>query len=211
MPDPFVKLQDSESAGGTADLVRVGADAAREYFLGLDRTKLLWLGILFGLLLLFWAVRKVRRIVRRRRPARVAEHLQAYASGSPFASESADVIARRKAAAAAIVATSSTSDITGYEIIEQIEAVYVDGFRRADDALEALKAAAAMKGANAIVRVRHERNAAGRCSASGDGVIVRKAVLATRTDAAQPMTKPPASPTAAPPENRGASDPQSRS
>lgn len=186
MVDPLVRWQEAAPTQGGGDLVKVGTGAAKDYVLGLDQTKLLWLGGLVGVLVLFWAVRKVRRAVRRRRPPRVAEHLQAYASGTAAPAGNDDLIARRKAAAAGIVATSSTSEITGYEIIEQIEAVFVDGFRRAEEALEALKAVAAMKGANAVVRVKQERNAAGKCSASGDGVVVRKHVLAGSDRAAPP-------------------------
>ena len=75
---------------------------------------------------------------------------------------------------ARIVATSSTDGIMGYEIVEQVEAVFVDGFRRPEEALQGLKAVAAMKGANAVTNVRQERAASGDCCVSGDAVIVRK-------------------------------------
>ncbi|GMU37228.1 MAG: hypothetical protein KJ057_06425 [Phycisphaerae bacterium] len=149
-------------------------DAAEDFFFGLDRTKLIWLGWLVGLLMMLWAARRVLRWVRRRRPVKLHPNLQKYGDATaPSASED-ELSAKRHAEAARIVATSSTADIAGYQILQQVEAVYVDGFRRPEDALEGLKAAAAMKGANAVIRVHQERTAAGRCSASGDAVIVRR-------------------------------------
>ena len=43
-----------------------------------------------------------------------------------------------------------------------------------EEAMVALKAAAAQLGANALVNVQSERSAAGRCTASGDAVIAEK-------------------------------------
>jgi uncharacterized protein YbjQ (UPF0145 family) len=63
--------------------------------------------------------------------------------------------------------------------VEQVEAVVVDGFRRPEEAIEGLKAAAALKGANAVTHVHTERTSSGRCSARGDAVIVSK----SRSDA----------------------------
>ena len=73
--------------------------------------------------------------------------------------------------ASRIKATSSTDQIPGYKMIQAIEALYVDGFRTPAEALEGLKAAAAEKGANAVINVHHERSSMGRCAASGDAVV----------------------------------------
>lgn len=124
-----------------------------------------------ALLAIVWVRRKVGRWLRRRRGV-LHPHLQKYAGAAGEPNEA--LTAQRRAAAARVVATSSGAAIAGYDIIEQIEAVFVDGFRRPEEALEGLKAVAAMKGANAVTNVRHERNASGRCSASGDAVMVRK-------------------------------------
>lgn len=124
-----------------------------------------------ALLLFAWVRHKVRRWVRRRRGV-LHPNLQKYAGAAGEPDER--LTAQRRAEAARVVATSSGAAIAGYEIMEQVEAVFVDGFRRPEEALEGLKAVAAMKGANAVTNVRHERNAAGRCSAAGDAVIVRK-------------------------------------
>ena len=72
------------------------------------------------------------------------------------------------------VQAASTENIAGYETVEQFETVFVDDFRRPEEAIEGVKAVAAMKGANAIVNLKHDRTSAGRCSASGDAVVVRK-------------------------------------
>ncbi|MGB0714626.1 MAG: hypothetical protein ACPGXK_02035 [Phycisphaerae bacterium] len=113
-----------------------------------------------------WIAGRIRRAIRRGRPARLHPKLQQYGGMDP------EFVAQRREEAARIVATSSTSEIAGYHIIKQVEAVFVDGFRRAEDALEGVKAVAAMKGANAVTNVRHERGAMGRWSAAGDAVVV---------------------------------------
>ncbi len=71
-----------------------------------------------------------------------------------------------------IIATSSGGELAGFRVVRQVEAVFVDGFRRPEEAVEGLKAVAAMKGANALLHVRHEPIGSGRYSASGDAVIV---------------------------------------
>lgn len=129
------------------------------------RVALVLLGV--ALLVLLWLVRKLRRAIRRGRPARINPNLQKYAEAD------SDWAARRRAEADRIVATSSTSTIAGFAIERQVEAVFVDGFRRSQEAVEGLKAVAAMKGANAVINMRQERSADGRCGASGDAVIVR--------------------------------------
>ncbi|RJP35231.1 MAG: hypothetical protein C4547_09765 [Phycisphaerales bacterium] len=128
------------------------------------------LAALVGLLVLAWGYRRVRRMVRRARGPKIHPLLQKY-SGQPDPKEEKLAVARRKEAEK-IIATSSSEAIVGYQIVEQIEAVYVDGFRRPEEAIEGLKAAAAMRGANAVVNVHQERNSAGRCAAHGDAVVV---------------------------------------
>ena len=120
-----------------------------------------------GLVVFLWIVRRLGRWGRSRRPVRLNPKLAKYG-------DQGDVTRARQAEAAKIVATSSTGTIAGYELVEQIEAVLVDGFRRPEEALEGLKAAAAMKGANAVVNVRSERTPTGRCTASGDAVVVKR-------------------------------------
>ena len=134
----------------------------------LDQTdKLLLLVALVALLVLYWMIRWVLRGTRRRRPARLNPRLAQYG-------ESTGLTRARRAEASKITATSSTDRIAGYDIVRQVEAVSVEGFRRPEDALEGLKAAAAMKGANAVTNVHTERTTTGRCAASGDAVVVRK-------------------------------------
>lgn len=130
--------------------------------------------LLVGLLLLRWGRRLrtniryrglLKRVKREDAERKAALHAQTAAtSGVPEL---------RHAEAAKIIATSSAGGIAGYEIVRQIEAVFVDGFRRPEESLEGLKAVAAMKGANAVANVRHERSSSGRYSASGDAVVVR--------------------------------------
>jgi len=100
--------------------------------------------------------------VRRRRQPEIHPRLQKYAGP--------DETTLRLAGQ--IVATSSTQEIPGYRIVRAIDALYVDGFRTPAEALLGLKAAAAEKGANAVINVRHERTSLGRCCASGDAVLV---------------------------------------
>lgn len=128
--------------------------------------------VLFGMVVALWIVRRVRRAARRRRPPTIHPLLQKYGDSQIEPDEA--FLAKRRVEAARILATSSTDVLTGYDIVEQVEAVFVDGFRRPEDALEGLKAAAALKGATAIVNVRQKRDPSGRCSAQGDAVIVRK-------------------------------------
>lgn len=124
--------------------------------------------LLVGATALVAAVWIVLRFRRRKSPPRYHPRLQKYAG------EESELAQQRRAEAEKILATSSTPSVAGYEMLQQIEAVYVDGFRTPVDALEGLKAVAAMKGANAVINVRHERSASGKCSASGDAVLVQK-------------------------------------
>lgn len=75
--------------------------------------------------------------------------------------------------AAKIMATSSTSRIAGYEVVRQIEAVFVDGQASPPAAVEHIKAQAARKGGNAVINLRAERLPSGKCVANGDAVIVK--------------------------------------
>jgi uncharacterized protein YbjQ (UPF0145 family) len=129
-----------------------------------------------------------RRWRRRRRPAQLHPRLQKYAGLS-----AAELKAEREAAMK-IIATSSTGELAGYELIQQIEAVFVEGHRSPQDALTALKAAAGRLSANAIVNLSHERTTAGRCTAQGDAVVVRPKLASAAKDARDPdhpsMSKP---------------------
>lgn len=132
----------------------------REWFLD----NLVWLAALGAAAVILWkVVQYARHRQRRARPVRLHPNLQKYAAPGQLASE-------RRKEASKIAATSSTGEIAGYEIVEQVEAVFVDGFVRPEEALEGLKAAAAMKGANAVINVRQERSSPGRYGAAGDAV-----------------------------------------
>ena len=130
-------------------------------------------------LIAFWIlwriVQRVRHALRRRRPVTLHPKLQQY--GGAYQTDE-KLIAQRRTEAARILATSSTEQITGYDLIEQVETIFVDGFRNSTEALEGLKAAAAMKGANAVINTSvtsiRDRGTLSRCSARGDAVIVRK-------------------------------------
>ncbi len=113
-----------------------------------------------------WVFLKIRA---RLRVPRMHPRLQKY--GGP----DTELARQRRTEAEKIVATSSAGTIAGYHIVRQVEAIIVEGFRAPDEALEGIKALAAMKGANAVINLRHERTTAGRCSASGDAVQVEKA------------------------------------
>ncbi|MBL8878165.1 MAG: hypothetical protein JNG88_03505 [Phycisphaerales bacterium] len=87
-----------------------------------------------------------------------------------------DVAAKQEEAArlaGRIIATSSTGQIVGFEIVQQIEAVFTDGHPAPAKAAESLKAEAATRGANAIINMNDVRLPNGKCSARGDAVIVR--------------------------------------
>lgn len=136
-----------------------------------ENQKSLLLGLV-GFLVFVWFVRRVRRWWRRRGGPRLHPKLQKY--GADYDPPEEALLKKRRAEAARIVATSSTGSIVGYEIVEQVEAVFVEGFRRPEDALEGLKAVAGMKGANAVVNVRQEGGGSGKRGASGDAVVVRR-------------------------------------
>lgn len=131
------------------------------------RARIIWVvSILAGLLVLTRLWRGVSRAIRRRRPPTIHPALQKYSI------DHAALDRERQRQAAAIIATSTGSRLTGFRIIRQVEAVFVEGFRTPEEALTALKAAAVKRGANAVLNVRTERSMAGRCTASGDAVLV---------------------------------------
>ncbi len=110
------------------------------------------------------------RAIRRRKAGPLHPRLQKYGGRSE-----ADWAAEQREAEK-IVATSSTPSIAGYEIIRQVEAVFVEGLRSQSEAITSLKAAAARRGANALINVTQEHTAAGRCTAQGDAVVVKPLV-----------------------------------
>ena len=118
---------------------------------------------------------RLRRRRRLSRPVMLHPKLQKYGGSQQLGLD-------RRREAEKIVATSSTGEIAGYRVVEQVEAVFVDGFARPEEALEGLKAAAAMKGANALTNVRQERSSAGRYSAGGDAVKVVGSAEGVDTD-----------------------------
>ena len=122
------------------------------------------------LLVLAFLQRLARRVRRARKPAALHPKLQAYAGRAAV-----DVEADREAAAK-IVATSSTGSVAGYEIVQQIEAVFVEGYRTPQEATTALKATAGRKGANAIINLSQQRSGAGRSTSQGDAVLIRPTV-----------------------------------
>ena len=125
------------------------------------------LAVLFALVVLQRLLGGVARLVRRRKTAPLHPKLQKYAGINE-----ADVQAEREAAAG-IIATSSTGAIPGYEIVRQVEVLFVEGRRSQGEAIVALKAAAVQRGANAVINLGQEHTAAGRCTARGDAVVVR--------------------------------------
>lgn len=127
---------------------------------------------LFSLLMAWWLIRKIQLFYRRRKPATIHPKLQKY--GQHYGEPDEKLTAQRRMEAEKILATSSSNTIAGYDLMEQVEAVYVDGFRRPDEAIEGLKAMAAMKGANALTNVMQNRTSTGTCAANGDAVIVQK-------------------------------------
>ena len=122
-----------------------------------------------ALLIVIRIVRMMGRAARRLRPTTIHPNLQKYAE--PTETERAE----RAQHAAKIITTSSRAEIAGYTVVQQIEAVFVDGYRETSAAIEGLKAVAGLKGANALINLTQQRTAGGRCQASADAVIVRPA------------------------------------
>lgn len=119
--------------------------------------------VLFVLVVL----QRIAAMIRRRRPA-----APLHPKLARYGASEAD-IARLREEAAGIVATSSSDKIAGYEIVRQIETVFVEGHRTSEEALLALKAAAGRLGANAVMNLSQQRTSAGKCSAQGDSVLIR--------------------------------------
>jgi len=127
-----------------------------------------WIAAFTILIFVLVVIQRIRDFLRRRSPAGpLNTRLQKYAGKSPAETE-AD-----RQAAAKIIATSSTGNVAGYEIVRQIEAVFVEGYRSPEDAVLALKVAAGRLGANAIINLSQQRTAAGKCTCQGDAVVVR--------------------------------------
>lgn len=112
-----------------------------------------------------WVIQRTVEYLRGLRAATINPKLAKYAG------EDDPEAQNRRLLAGLIRSTASTDQIPGYKIVRAVEAMYVDGFRTPAEALEGLKAAAAEKGANALINVRHERSSMGRCAASGDAVV----------------------------------------
>jgi hypothetical protein len=128
----------------------------------------------------------VARAIRRRRPVRIHPSLQKYNV------DRVELQKRQRELAAGVVATSTSNRLAGYRLLRQVEAVFVEGFSSPEDALVALKAAAVERGGNAILNVKTEHTAAGRCTASGDAVFVATIVSAApRPSSASPPVQPP--------------------
>ncbi|HVP10679.1 MAG TPA: hypothetical protein VMV94_05755 [Phycisphaerae bacterium] len=123
--------------------------------------------ILLALVILQRIYSRVRRMIRSCRPAELNPKLQKYAGWTETDAQ-ADRLAAEK-----IIATSSTARIAGYDVLRQIEAVFVEGHRSPDEATRALKTAAGRLGANAIINLSQQRTVAGRCAAQGDAVVVQ--------------------------------------
>ncbi|MFH1417944.1 MAG: hypothetical protein ABII12_06635 [Planctomycetota bacterium] len=133
-----------------------------------NRTLLICVVVVIAVLEIFLRLyRGTLRLVRRRRAPQLNPKLQKYAGRSDAEIE-ADRLAAEK-----IISTSSTATVAGYEIVRQIEAVFVEGLRSPGEATSALKASAGKLGANAVINLSQERTAAGRCTAQGDAVVVR--------------------------------------
>lgn len=120
--------------------------------------------VVMSLGLVAWLLSRLRE----RRYARLRRHdLRRHADAMRMKQEEAQRLAVK------ILATSSTSSIVGFEIVRQIEAVFVEGLPSPPAAVEQLKAQAAAKGANAVINLEAVRLPSGKCVANGDAVIVR--------------------------------------
>lgn len=118
--------------------------------------------------------RLFRAVRRRGKPATLHPKLQSYGGHSDEELESDRVTA------AGIIATSLTATVAGYEIVRQVEAVFVEGYRTPNDATNALKAAAVRRGANAIINLLQQRTSAGKCAAQGDAVCIEPLISKAR-------------------------------
>lgn len=150
-----------------------------------NRAILVW--IVAGLLVLWFfrvlAGRLLRRL-RRLRPPRIHPRLARYNI------DHAELDRHRREQAKLIIATSTGGRLAGYRIVRQVEAVFVEGFRSPEDALIALKAEAAQRGANGLLNVRTERTAAGRCTAAADAVVIVPFSASPRTNPSDTGSRP---------------------
>lgn len=183
MPEDIDQLTDLASRG----LEQLQQEDPSDWF-DLSGWKLQALAGLFALLIATWLYRKVRRAVRRRRPPTIHPKLQKY--GHAYGEPDEKLLKKRRVEAERIIATSSTATIAGYDIVQQVEAVFIDGFRRPEEALEGLKAVAALKGANALTNVQQQRDNRGQCGASGDAVIIRCPVSSGDDHPTEPAAEP---------------------
>lgn len=128
----------------------------------------------------------VMRAIRRRRPPVIHPRLAKYNV------DHAELDRQRHEQAKAIVATSTGNRLAGFRIVRQVEAVFVEGYRTPDEAIVALKACAAERGANAVLNVHTDRTAAGRCTASGDAIVAAPLQPAVKKQSFSPPAAPPA-------------------
>jgi len=126
--------------------------------------------------------RRIARFIRRQRPPTIHPRLQKYNI------DHAQEIREQEKKAASILATSTGNRLAGFRMIRQVEAVFVEGYRTPQEALTALKAIAAERGANAIINVKTERTSAGKCTGSGDAVVAEPIELSQTSppDSAHP-------------------------
>lgn len=153
------------------------------------------LGGLLGLLILGGIWRRIRRAIRRSRPAQIHPSLRKYNV------DHVELDRQRREAAVGVVATSTGNRLAGFRIVRQVEAVFVEGFRTPDEALTALKALAVERGANALLNVRTERTTAGRCSASGDAIVAAP-IPPGPPDPLRPLGPRPTRPPQPPPQGK---------
>lgn len=152
----LIEQPDSETGGGLLDFIPA------EY----QPYVIYGVSALIALLVLRVVWRRITGLFRRGRPAKIHPKLQKYNVDYD------ELNRRREEQAVTIIATSTGSRLAGYRVTRQVEAVFVDGCRSQEEAMLALKAAAAERGANAILNVKTDRTAAGKCSASGDAIVV---------------------------------------
>ncbi|MHC4441223.1 MAG: hypothetical protein ACYTF1_14265 [Planctomycetota bacterium] len=141
--------------------------------------------VLLVLIILRGIWRRVSRMLRRLRPARIHPSLQKY--NVDYTKQTRE----QKERAVVIVATSMGNRLAGYRIVKQVDAVFVEGYRTPEEAMVALKATAAERGANALLNVRTDRTSAGKCTASGDAVVAD--AIRPRSDKNSRSVEPPKS------------------
>lgn len=158
------------------------------------------LAALVALVILKRVLGVVSRAVRRSQPPTIHPKLQKYSV------DQAEEARKQRELAVGVIATSTGNRLAGFRIVRQVEAVFVEGLKTPEDAVIALKATAVQRGANAIVNVHTDRTTAGRCTASGDAVVVAPMVAkmpqrpaATEPPVIQPPSPPPPPPRTPPP------------